>query len=504
MEQTMNAARLIVCRGLEEVKEFPIAETMFIGRKKPNSPAEIQVDTPLAGDIHGKITKDENGYIYKDLGTKYGTYYNDGKIGTAFTDDESWVKLTDGDVLRIDNKQFGSSDENAIIMIFRRKYDDKSHWKTLELEDKGSSYFLSCREESEGEEIWQEAEAEKDGELPKKYAVLKHDGHTWSVAEHNTKYGIYINGQLVEEGQPLHLLDVIRIGNTLFVFQESRLLYNHKEACHNKLVIHIEERSVWKMFRKQLLLKDIDLSIDQGEMVLILGGSGAGKTTFINAVMGYEKAQGSISQDGVDIYKNYNQMKYEIGFVPQQDLLRLEDTVRETLENAAEIKMPKDTSKEELNKRVDEVLELFGLDREIHSMVEKLSGGQRKRLSIAVEYIVNPKLFFLDEPDSGLDGVMARHLMESLRQIANQDTTVLVITHSPDRVIDLFDKMLVLAKGTEDNIGHLAFYGTPQEARRFFEVEDMEAIVRKMNRTDEGGEGLADQYIEKYRQMEER
>ena len=492
-----QTAKLIICNGQNGIEQYPLTETVFIGRKDDESPAEIQIDCPFAAQLHGKLIKEEGRFVYKDLGTEYGTYYNDEKVGSKFTDDDNHVKLEDGDVLRIDHMQFGSVDAQAVVLIYRDKFEEKTEWKQFSLEDRQRNYYLSCREDSVGEEV-------ANGELPKRYAVLRHDGSHWIVEEHNTKYGVYVNGCLVKGSRTLKFLDVMRIGEALFLFKGDGLCYNHHETSQNKLVIHIEERSVWNLFRKRLLLKDIDLTINPGELVMVLGGSGAGKTTFFNAVMGYEKAQGSISKDGVDVYKNYDSMKYEIGFVPQQDWLRLEDTVKDTLANAAELKLPEDVSGEERKKRVAEVLELFGLEREEESLVGKLSGGQRKRLSIAVEYIADPGLFFLDEPDSGLDGVMARHLMESLRQIADQDKTVLVITHSPDRVVDLFDRVIVLAKGNEDNIGHLSFYGTPHEARMFFEVNTMEEVIRKINRTDEGGEGMADYFINKYKEIEEK
>ena len=126
-------------------------------------------------------------------------------------------------------------------------------------------------------------------------------------------------------------------------------------------------------------------------------------------------------------------MKYEIGFVPQQDLLREDDTVYATLDNAAEMKLPVSLDEDSRKARIEQVLELMGLEREKDSLVEKLSGGQRRRLSIAVEFIADPSLFFLDEPDSGLDGIMARTLMENLRRIADENKIVIVITHSPDR-----------------------------------------------------------------------
>lgn len=191
-------------------------------------------------------------------------------------------------------------------------------------------------------------------------------------------------------------------------------------------------------------------------------------------------------------------MKYEIGFVPQQDLLRGSDTVYDTLSNAAEMKLPRKMSYEAREERIDEVLEELGLSREKQTLVSKLSGGQRKRLSIAVEFIANPSLFFLDEPDSGVDDIMGRGLMENLRGIANQGKIVMVITHSPERAADLFDKVIVLAKSTKDNCGHLAFYGSVDEAFRFFEVSSFREIVKKINRPDENGGGLSDFFIGKY------
>ena len=129
--------------------------------------------------------------------------------------------------------------------------------------------------------------------------------------------------------------------------------------------------------------------------------------------------------------------------------------------------------------------------------MEKLSGGQRKRLSIAMEFISDPTLFILDEPDSGLDGVVARSLFEKLRAIADSGKIVMVITHTPDRVIDLFDDVIVLAKDGS-RTGRMAYYGTVEDARAFFGKESMEEILLAVNQKEEGGDGRADEFIEKY------
>ena len=114
-----------------------------------------------------------------------------------------------------------------------------------------------------------------------------------------------------------------------------------------------------------------------------------------------------------------------------------------------------------------------------------------------MELVTDPELFVLDEPDSGLDGVLSREIFNKLRQIADEGRIVIAITHTPDRVIDLFDKVIVLARDS-GRVGRLAFYGSPQEAREFFGKETMEQIVMSVNAKSEGGEGKADELIEKY------
>ncbi|MER2024606.1 MAG: FHA domain-containing protein [Eubacteriales bacterium] len=273
------------------------------------------------------------------------------------------------------------------------------------------------------------------------------------------------------------------------------------ESVGKSLMIDIRKRDVWHNFRKRTLLSDIKLTINPGDFVLILGGSGAGKSTFLKAVMGYNQAEGTILYGDLDVYREYEEVKYEIGYVPQKDLVRLNDTVYNTLLAAAQMRMPASATNADHVRQTEWAMSLLGLTDERNNMASMISGGQLKRLSIATELVGNPSLFFLDEPDSGLDGPMSRDLMMSLRKVADLGKIVLIITHGPDRSIDLFTKVIVLGKTEKDNIGHLLYFGTPENAKTFFETDSLEGIIRRINRKSENGDGLADHFLEKYNRM---
>lgn len=265
------------------------------------------------------------------------------------------------------------------------------------------------------------------------------------------------------------------------------------------LTVDIKSRIEKKAFglKKKCLLKDIQFNIEPGKMVLLLGGSGAGKSTLLNAITGYEPAKAEIHLNGRNVYTQFNEVQHDIGFVPQQDLIRYNDTIKRTVTDFAKLRLPTSVKKDDTNKQIEQTLDIFGLLPIEDNIVAKQSGGQKKRTSISMEFVTKPSLFILDEPDSGLDGVLAYDLMQRLHNISRTGKIVIVITHSPDRVIDLFDDVIVLAKD-EKRTGRLVFYGPVDEARQFFGKEKMEDIVKMINKKDEGGEGLADELIERF------
>ncbi len=481
------------------IRSVPLRGRMSVGRNTAQNQCDIPLNLSFVSRRHGEFLQSGERYFYTDLGSTNGTRINGKKCSR---DGVSRVELHDGDVLSFGYLEDKNALDRRIVGLFTQT-ETPFCWQKLSLTEDVAELQIG-RGVSEGI-------AMTDAAVSEKHASFFRSGDGWAVIDHNSTNGVSLNGKRLEYPQYLSPFDVVRIADAYFLFFGGWLIYSagrrveeseeesrEQPARNKQLCIHIVRRSAFQHFKKLLLLQDIDVTVNDGEMVLILGGSGAGKTTFINAVMGYEKAKGKITYGGADIYEEYERMKYEIGFVPQQDLLRGSDTVYDTLANAAEMKLPRGMSDEKREERIREVLEDLGLTPEKNSLVSKLSGGQRKRLSIAVEYISDPSLFFLDEPDSGLDDIIGEGLMENLRGIADKGKIVMIITHSPERARRFLDKVIVLAKSSEDHSGHLAFFGSVQEAFDFFETDTFRGIIKRINRKDENGEGLADYYIEKY------
>ena len=473
------------------LRSIPAEERMEIGREAGSGISAVILDSPIVSRKHGELVKEGERWVYTDCNSTNGTYINGYLYGAGSLSGKKSRSLVDGDVLRIDCPKGHMPHEEAVLMIYRDFYEEMCPWEEQNLPEPGHFY------ETDGTPV----------RLFWHYSRL-------ALECREESFRVWVNQEVVTGPVYLYPMDYIRIagpGKCISAIYTGRRLLLHDDRVRERtaencgpekegdLRIRIRDRSVRRGMKKYTLLQNINVDVSDGDMILILGGSGAGKTTFMNAVMGYEKADGRILYGDTDIYENYEQMKYKIGFVPQKDLLRSSDRVYDTLLNAAQMKMPRSVTPEQQKERIECVLNMLGLMRERDSLVGKLSGGQRKRLSIAVEFISDPSLFFLDEPDSGLDGIMARSLMENLRQIADEKKIVMIITHAPDRASDLFDKVLVLAKSTADNCGYLAYYGPVEGAYDYFGTDSLEGIVKKINRSDEGGEGMSDYFIEKAR-----
>jgi ABC-type multidrug transport system ATPase subunit len=237
-----------------------------------------------------------------------------------------------------------------------------------------------------------------------------------------------------------------------------------------------------------VVLHDISLSIRPGEMVAIVGGSGAGKTTLLEALAGVRPAEvGRVLFDGVDVYRNLDRFRTVLGYVPQDDIIHADLPLERTIRYAAALRLPPETPKSEIDGRVSQALEALDLAHRRAVRVGALSGGQRKRASIAVELLTTPRVFFLDEPTSGLDPATDAELLRLLRSLADGGATVVFTTHA---VQDLAacDRIVFLTTG-----GYLAFDGSLLEALTYFDVTTPERVYERLA-GDAGPETLAERY----------
>jgi ABC-type multidrug transport system ATPase subunit len=250
------------------------------------------------------------------------------------------------------------------------------------------------------------------------------------------------------------------------------------------------------------LLQDISLCFQPDEFVVIVGQSGGGKSTLLDALSGYRPATaGQVLVNEVDVYQNFDAIRAMIGYVPQRDIIHMELSVRQALDYAAQLRLPRGTTRAQRRQRVQEVLADLDLAHRADAPVASLSGGQQKRVSIGVELLTRPRLFFLDEPTSGLDPATETALMSLMRRLADQGRTILLVTHATKNVT-LADKVVFLARG-----GYLAWFGPPQEALQAFdsyrteaerrarpiEFDDIYAIL------DDSSRGSPQEWAERYR-----
>ncbi|MGW3682008.1 FHA domain-containing protein [Streptomyces prasinus] len=278
------------------------------------------------------------------------------------------------------------------------------------------------------------------------------------LGSHN---GTYVNGMPIAKGatQLLGPTDIVGVGHSTFRIVGDRL----EEFVDTGEVSFSARHLTVTVDGGKQILKDVSFGVPEKSLIAVIGPSGSGKSTLLKALTGYRPAdQGEVLYDNRNLYKQFAELRQRIGLVPQDDILHKELTVKKALKYAAKLRFPADTTAAERDARIDEVLRELKLDIHKDKKITSLSGGQRKRVSVALELLTKPSLIFLDEPTSGLDPGMDRDVMQLLRGLADDGRTVLVVTHSVAELA-ICDKLLVMAPG-----GSVAYFGPPDEALNFF------------------------------------
>jgi ABC-type multidrug transport system ATPase subunit len=289
------------------------------------------------------------------------------------------------------------------------------------------------------------------------HAQIRITAEQAEITDQGSFNGTFVNGIGVRRSA-LANGDLVSIGSSSF-----RYLNGLLEAYEDRGASWLCARSIRAMRGRTEILKDVSFAVEPSSLVAVVGPSGAGKTTLMDALTGNVPAHsGQVTYGGRPLEGAGEEWKLRLGYVPQDDLLHVQLSVRQALDYAAQLRFPPDVGGTTRSARIDEVLAELGITERANLAVNQLSGGQRKRTSIAVELLTKPPLLFLDEPTSGLDPGHEEQVMTLLRDLARGGRIVLVTTHSLESLA-LCDRVLFLARG-----GHVAYFGPPQEAREYF------------------------------------
>jgi ABC-type multidrug transport system ATPase subunit/pSer/pThr/pTyr-binding forkhead associated (FHA) protein len=422
-----------------------IIDSVTIGRDGRRCQVVAAGRTISRKHAHVKVKNDtETTYWLEDIHSTNGVYINGQRI-------DSQVKLNDGDLIGL-----GSPDINHLR--FQNNSRKNVDW-TYTL--KSQAHWLLGRS------------ADNDISLPFEsvvsayHAILHVRKDRLEIIDRKSLNGIWVSGKRIKKTF-IDPSDTVVIGSTFFHFlllDDGRLEVSRRECGDD---IHLDCVGVGYHIplpnkKQKKILDDITLSIQPGEFVGILGPSGAGKSTLLKTLNGYiQPTTGRVMLNDTSLYHAYDMFRNSIGYVPQDDILHRELSVEKSLEYVAKLRLPRDFNSSQRKNIIDSTIEALGLNHVRQQPIERLSGGQRKRVSIGSELLTKPSVLFLDEPTSGLDPSVEEKIMRHFQKMAHNGTTVLITTHILYS-LDLLDRIIILSQGK------LVFFGTPKEALEFFQ-----------------------------------
>ncbi len=428
----------------------------------------IDVAAAVVSRSHAEIRRDGTGFVLTDRGSFNGTLLNRQRIAAP-------SPLHDGDLI-----QLGMGGPVLRFVDAGQKRAAGRVEESGQLESGMTKPVLWVRFENKRQLTIGRAEdndVRLDGlQISTHHATISKHGGEVVVEDNNSTNGVYLDGTRITSRAILRREAVVQIGPfVLRVDAESGV-----QVFDTRSKTRIDVLGVTKVVSAHggggtiTLLDGVELSIRPNEFVGLLGPSGAGKSTLMDALNGMRPATGGqVLYNNLDLYQYLDSLKQSIGYVPQDDIIHRELTVARTLYYVGRLRLSGDVSDTEIEQIVGEVLDVTGLSERRDVPISQLSGGQRKRVSIAVELITKPSVIFLDEPTSGLDPATEEKVMRLFRQIAESGRTVILTTHAMENV-RLFDKIVVLMRGK------LVFYGAPQNALAHLGASSFKDLYEKL------------------------
>ena len=414
--------------------------------------SDIVIDDIRVSWNHAVLRAENGAWFAEDCGSTNGTFVASRKIDR--------FEITDDCVL-----QFGSRDDGPAMSCSLYRLE-RSEWPSVDRRPSAvmpiPARALRIGRQHDNDIVL------NDLGVSRHHAELRNTGDGgYAIVDLDSSNGTFLNGARVIFTSPVTEQDIIGIGPATFRLVGGEL----RQFIDSGDVSLVAQDLTVRLPSGRVLLDQVSFPVGERSLVAVIGPSGAGKTTLLRALTGMAPAtEGAVLYDNRDLYAHYAELRHRIGLVPQEDVIYPHLTPRRALGYAAELRFPGDTSDEERSVRIQEVLDELRLTQTSKDRPEPaadtsaatLSGGEKKRVNIALELLTKPSVLFLDEPTSSLDVELKEDVVDGMRELAEDGRTIIMVTHDLE-YLDKCDRVLLLKPG-----GQMVFYGPSDEGLRYF------------------------------------
>ncbi len=425
------------------------AEPLSLGRSDDN---DVVVAGEKVSRRHARVEQRDDGVYVRDLGSRHGTAVNGEPVG-----DEPRL-LQSGDAIEVGGELVRFLAGEGTRMASRVA---------------PATEVLSVRFESERLTIGRDEANDlvlSDPNVSRFHAEIVISGGQAEVVDLGSRNGTRVDGRLIDRVR-LERGSAVGIGPYKLVSDEDGVVATSEAGA-----LRMEAQAISVDIGEKTILQPASLTLKPGELVAIIGESGAGKSTMLKVLAGVDHpSSGAVTVNGEPLATRLT----DVGYVPQDDIVHHLLGVREALGYAAGLRLPRDARRAEIDEAIAGVLEELSLDEHAATRVGMLSGGQRRRTSVAVELLGKPGLLFLDEPTTGMDPGLETKMMELFRKLADGSRGVALVTHATKNLA-LCDRVIVMGRG-----GRLVFDGPPADALAFFAVDSYDAIYTILDESPE-------------------
>jgi ABC-type multidrug transport system ATPase subunit/ABC-type multidrug transport system permease subunit len=415
--------------------------------------ANVKLENDRISRNHLQLVYNTEGSLHvTDLGSTNGTFLNGFKLQAG---EDKLLKPKD---------KLQLAGVNGILIVVERARKDIVSSNQTDIFDK----LRSKKQVTIGRNS--DCDIVLDSETVSRYhATIRDIGNgIFTIKDLGSRNGTFINGSKAKGIVKISLSDKIYIGK-----HQLSLKGKVKDLSEELAITAIGIEKTYSNGVKAL--KKMDLSIPSKSLLAVMGPSGCGKSTLLKALNGDTPAsRGRVLLFGQELLSNYDYLKTQIGYVPQDDIVHQQLTVEQCMYFTAKIRLdnPLDSK---IDKKINAILSDLNISHIKHNLISEISGGQRKRVSIAVELLTEPLILFLDEPTSPLDPQTVEDFLMILKKLSDKGTTVVMVTHKPED-LEYMDEVIFMAEG-----GNITYYGDSKKYKQYFKVETAVAVFAQIS-----------------------